>query len=380
MVCRVLIATLLSERGPTGVQTHICAVKQHLLARGIGVSVATPFLGPKWILYPVFAPRRLLDAVNAEAGVWWYRHWHYILLKLVLRTTLRACGPVVIYAQCPLSARAALETRVDAVNQHVIMAVHFNISHAEEWATERKISRGGRLYREIKSLEQDVLGRLDGLLYVSRFMRATIEQNVPAARAVRSAVIPNFIAEPDRGGSPESIADLITVGALNHRKNQAFLLRVLAAAAQRGRRFTLSVAGDGNARAALEKLARELGIEHQVHFLGFRRDVPRLLRGHRAYVHAAQLENLSITMIEALASGLPVFAAPVGGTPEIFSDNVEGVYWSLDDPAGGAEKLIALLEDGPRYASMRNAARLRFSREFSAEAVAGRLTEFLCKT
>lgn len=374
---RILIATLLRERGPTGVQTHIGVVKRHLLTRNFGVSVATPFLNPRPAVYPVFAIRRLVETFNREAGVWWYHYWHYVFLKFALRGILRTSGPVVVYAQCPLSARAALETRIDPANQRVVMAVHFNISLADEWATEGRISPGGQLYRNIKSLEHNVLPRLDGILYVSHFMRATIERNVPAARSVRSAVIPNFIATPDLAASPDSIADLITVGTLDHRKNQAYLLRVLAAATARGRRFTLSVAGDGRDRVTLEKLARTLHVERQVRFLGIRNDIGRLLQSHRAYVHAALMENLSITIVEAMANGLPIFAPPVGGTPEIFSHNVEGMYWSLDDPAAGAEELIDVLDDRPRYAAMRHAARLRFSREFSTEAVADRLTEFL---
>jgi glycosyltransferase involved in cell wall biosynthesis len=92
------------------------------------------------------------------------------------------------------------------------------------------------------------------------------------------------------------------------------------------------------------------------------------------------MENLSITLLEALARRLPVFAAPVGGTSEIFSDGVEGVYWSLDDPVGGANKLIEVLEDKPRYARMQTAARLRVQEQFTIDAVGGRLTEFLWAT
>jgi glycosyltransferase involved in cell wall biosynthesis len=378
MTCRIVIATLLHEHGPTGVQSHFGGVTEHLHGRGLDAAVATPFLGPRWAVYPVFGVRKILDRVSGSASVWWYRYWHFVFLRHVLRGMLRRSGPVVVYAQCPVSARAALEARRDASTQRVIMVVHFNVSQAAEWAGEGRISPGGWLYTHIRSLEEDVLPRLDGIVYVSQFMQSTIEQNVPAARAVRSAVIPNFVS--DLGPRQPGIitGDLITVGTLDHRKNQAYLLHVLAAAAARARRFTLNVVGDGSDRAGLGKLARQLGIEHQVQFLGYRTDARQLLARHRAYVHAARMENLSITLLEALESGLPVFAAPVGGTPEIFADNVEGVYWSLEDPDAGAVRLIEVLDDIPKYRAMQHAARARFARHFSTAAVADRLTNFLC--
>jgi glycosyltransferase involved in cell wall biosynthesis len=117
---------------------------------------------------------------------------------------------------------------------------------------------------------------------------------------------------------PDFHGDLVSIGTLEPRKNQAYLLRVLAAINAQGRAYTLSLVGQGPDRKQLKDLARELGVAHQVRFLGYRGKAAHLLAGYRAYVHAATMENLSVTVIEALASELPVFAAPVGGIPEIF--------------------------------------------------------------
>jgi glycosyltransferase involved in cell wall biosynthesis len=114
-----------------------------------------------------------------------------------------------------------------------------------------------------------------------------------------------------------------------------------------------------------------------VQFLGFQGNAARLLSGHRAYVHSALIENLPIVLIEALASGMPVLAAPVGGIPEVFDDGREGCYWPLDDPAEGASRLIALLEDTARYSAMSVAAVHRFEQHFETSVVASRLLDFL---
>ena len=112
-------------------------------------------------------------------------------------------------------------------------------------------------------------------------------------------------------------------------------------------------------------------------FLGFQGNAARLLSGHRAYVHSAVIENLPIVLIEALATGIPVLAAPVGGIPEVFTDGGEGFYWPLDDPAEGASRLIALLEDPARYAALADAAVQRFEQHFETSVVASRLLDFL---
>ena len=372
----IVIATIMRERRETGVQTHFLQFRDYLAARGIEARIVTPFMFPKLYVYPVFAVRRVLDPLHGSASVWWYQFWHYVFLKQVLRRVLRTRRPLVVYAQCPLSARAALETRTSP-NQKVFMAVQFNISQADEWVGAGKVTRDNWLYRRIQTLEREVLPRLDGIVYVSRFMRETVERRIPEVCAVRSELIPNFVGPPEPLAQPEAHGDLISIGSLEPRKNQAYLLRVLAAASARGRSYTLTLIGAGSQHRQLKRLAHELRLDQQVRFLGFRADAARLLPGHRAYVHAATMENLSVTLLEALASHIPVFAAPVGGTPEIFSDGVEGVYWSLDDPVEGANKLIELLEDEPRYARMKAAAASRVQERFAVEPVAGRLTDFL---
>lgn len=375
----ILIATLMRGGGETGVQTHFRLLRDYLVAQGTEATIATPFMYSKWGTHPIFAVRKILDPLNGSASVWWYRFWHYLFLKQVLHARLREEHPIVVYAQCPLSALAALEARADA-SQKVVMVVHFNISEAEEWAGKGRISRGGWLFRRILALERTVLPRLDAIVYVSRFMKQIVEQMVPDVRVVRSAVIPNFGSRLDTAPPPDVHGDLVSIGTLEPRKNQAYLIRVLAAIKSRGRTYTLSLIGEGPDRGHLEALARQLGVADQIRFLGYRDRAAQLLPGHRAYVHGAMIENLSVTVIEALASGLPVFAAPVGGIPEMLSDGVEGVYWSLDDPLDGANKVIELLENEPRYARMRAAASARFRDQFDINVVARRLSQFLCET
>ena len=376
MAAKIIIATLLSKGGQTGVQTHFNAFKNFLSERGHKVCLITPFSYSKLLVFPVFGLRRLIDRFSGPMSVWWYRYWHYFFLKLALKKNLRNDNPLIIYAQCPLSAKAAIEARSTA-NHKIIMVVHFNISQADEWAEKGKIKIGGLLYSQIKQIEQSVLPKLDGIVYVSQFMKRALLAACPEIAHVHSAVIPNFCEQIQTSGSLNITSDIVSVGTLEPRKNQAYLLQVVAEAKKLGNHYSLTLIGDGPDRGKLELLANTLEITNQVNFMGFQKNAAQFLAGHRVYAHSAMIENLPIVLIEAMASALPLLAGSSGGIPEIFSDGVEGFFWPLDNPAEGARKLICLVEDDDLYRKMSQAAVSRFAGTFSTYEVANRLLAFL---
>jgi glycosyltransferase involved in cell wall biosynthesis len=215
------------------------------------------------------------------------------------------------------------------------------------------------------------------LVYVSKWARNALLSWLPEAAAVPYAVIGNFVAplhiEPDR----EPIGDLVTIGNLDIVKNHRFLLRVLAEARRAGRSLTLDVFGEGACRKDLLQLTRSLGLEEQVRFRGFRRDVRECLPGYRAYVHASYSESSSLAIIEAMAAGLPIVAANIGPISELCDDGVEARFWPLDDPAQAAATLNNLLDCEPTRAMAARAASERFHRDFDADRIAPRLLSFL---
>ncbi len=376
----IVIATLLREEGATGVQTHVREVRAYFTSQGNPPRVVTPMSWGGPLSVPAFGPRLLLDHLNRAAGVAWYRFWHFRFLRRALRQGLPAVSDAVIYAQCPLSARAALEARRDA-SQRVVMAVHFTGSQAEEWVDAGKIRHGGMVYRAIQKTERQVIPMVDGILYVSESAKIELERTFPAVQDVPATVVPNFIAsrrlDPDISSGTEVMADLVTIGGLLKIKNHWFLLEVLAHANRLGRRYTLDVMGEGPMARFLETRARSLNVHDQVTFLGHRDDVRTLLPHHRLYVHASSRESLCIAIIEAMAAGLPVVAALTKGIMEMFEPGVEGLLWSLDDPEAGARMLIELMEDEGRRADMSKAVRQRFDRRFDSGVVGPVMEEFL---
>jgi glycosyltransferase involved in cell wall biosynthesis len=372
----IVIATILNERGPTGVQTHFQALRGYLDECGQRSILVTPFSAPKFLVYPIFAVRRIIDPLSGVISVWWYRYWHSVFLSMALKRVLSKTRNCVVYAQCPPSAHAALEAR-RTVDQRVVMAVHFNGSQADEWSEKGRIGRDSLMASRIRALELAVLPSLDGIVYVSRYMKIQLEARIPSLKKLSNAVIPNF-CRPMTGASKNmETVDVISVGSLEPRKNHGFILEVLAHAARQGRRYTLALIGDGPDRVSLERHARALGIEGQVRFLGNRPGAIEFMGSARLYVHSAFMENLPLAIIEAMASGLPILAPAVGGIPDLFGEGEEGFFWKLDDVPAAAELLIRTLEDASGLERMSNAARARFDGRFDEATVARRLYAFI---
>jgi glycosyltransferase involved in cell wall biosynthesis len=373
----VIVATTFRETGATGVHTHFQQVAQFLREQGTAVKIVTPFSWARPLTYPVFAPRLVLQHVHGPASVLWYRHWHEVFLRNALNRELAAAGDCVIYAQGPLDARASLAARTGP-RQRVVMAVHFRTSQADEHTEPgRELKRDSRMFRAIRETEREVIQKLDGLVYVTKWARDALLTWLPEAASVPSTVISNFVAPLPAEDRGECLADLITAGRLDDRKNHRFLLDVLAAAKKNGHRLTLDVYGEGPLKHELEQRTAALGLETQVRLRGFRTDVRTLLPRYRAYAHAAYAETSSLAIIEAMAAGLPIIAGGIGPIAELADDGVEARFWPLDDPEQAAVIAVELLGSEEARAKAGTAALERFRRDYSAAVLGPQIRSFL---
>ncbi len=366
---RVVIATISRANGTTGVQTHLNEVFSFLAAGHSLPRIVTPYSWGGPLSVPMFGARKVIHRLSGAASIAWYRYWHYVFLKRALVRELSLPGTAVVYAQCPLSAKAALEARRDR-SQRVVIAIHSDGSQADEWVDKKLLKVGSREYRAIADTERQVLPNVDGIVYVSETARRGMAAHVEGLDLIPSAVIRNFVSMSSIPACPEMSGDLVTVGGLEIAKNHEYLLRILDVTNRKGRRYTLDLIGDGPCRRPLESLSKSLGLESQVRFLGARSDVRSLLPRYRAYVHTSLRESLCMAIIEAMACKLAVVAGAVGGIPELFEPGSEGLFWPLDDPDGAAQILIDLLEDDRALKRLGARARARYESCFDA-AVAG---------
>ena len=86
----------------------------------------------------------------------------------------------------------------------------------------------------------------------------------------------------------------------------------------------LILVGDGPDRRRVERLVDKLGLKKNVRMMGYRNDIPEILRCADALVMASETESAPLTILEAMSSGLPIIATEVGGIPEQVQDGVNG--------------------------------------------------------
>lgn len=136
-----------------------------------------------------------------------------------------------------------------------------------------------------------------------------------------------------------------TAGRLVPVKDHATLVQALKLLRDRGVAVTGVVAGDGPLRAALEAQARALGIAAHVMFPGHLADVERLFAALDVFVLSSRSEGLSNTILEAMASGLPVVATRVGGADELVEDGVTGILVPPENPGALADGILRPVGD-----------------------------------
>jgi glycosyltransferase involved in cell wall biosynthesis len=128
----------------------------------------------------------------------------------------------------------------------------------------------------------------------------------------------------------------------------------------------LAIIGDGTERAGLEAIARDLGVQARVRFLGQRNDARDWLHGCDAYVNSSISEGVSLTILEAMAASLPIVATAVGGTPEVV-DDASALLIPARSPQAVASALVRLHQDPRLRARMGTAALNRVQQMFTLD-------------
>ena len=167
-----------------------------------------------------------------------------------------------------------------------------------------------------------------------------------------------------------------TVGRLDPVKNHAALLRAVRVLLDRrpdlDAVLRLIIVGDGPQRVVLESLAGELGLLRQVEFTGMRDDTASILRSFDVFVLPSVNEGISNTILEAMASGLPVIAARVGGNPELVLHGETGLLYEPVADDGLVAALQRYLDEPGLRRAHGTAGRRRAEDSFSLDAMVQR--------
>jgi len=189
-------------------------------------------------------------------------------------------------------------------------------------------------------------------------------------RRQRIEVIPNGIAPPDPRPAGPLAADgefaVLCAARLQVEKRADRFVRAVAGARGSDPRIRGFLVGDGSERAAIEHLAAGSGVE----LLGERPDVPALLAGADAFMLTSDAEALPISILEAMACGVPVIVPDLGGTTELVLHGETGLVVPAGDVPALQRALVELASDPERARRFGEAGRVRQRERFDAGTMA----------
>ncbi len=148
-----------------------------------------------------------------------------------------------------------------------------------------------------------------------------------------------------------------TVARLHRQKGVVWLVRAGAIICHRFPQVRIVVVGGGPEEKGLRRIARKLGLEKKILFLGARADAAAIMALFDVFVLPSLWEGLPLVLIEAAAQGKPIVATAVDGTKEIIDDGKTGILVPPKSPQALSEAVLRLLEDPDRASRMAERAR-----------------------
>ena len=185
------------------------------------------------------------------------------------------------------------------------------------------------------------------------------------SKPVKIDLIPNGVdLDVFQPGDPipnEGTLRLICVARLIKRKGQHHLIQVVQSLQQQGLDLELEFVGTGDEEGKYKDLAKQLGISDRVKFLGYvpRQDIPALYRKAHVFVLPSFNEGMSVSTLEAMASGLPVIVTNTGGTEELVHHGVNGYVFEWGDLEAFLTHLKNMAKDRQSARRMGMASRKR---------------------
>ncbi len=173
-------------------------------------------------------------------------------------------------------------------------------------------------------------------------------------------------------GLSEDTRVIFSVGELNENKNHQVVVRALALLDDPKIHYFL--AGNGPKKEELSALARSLGVAERVHFLGYRRDIPSLLKNADVYAFPSLREGLGMASIEAMATGLPLVTSDRHGINDYSEWGRTGFKYAPSDARGFAEGIRIILDDDELRTQM-GKYNMSVSSRFTVQASMTRMSE-----
>ncbi len=226
------------------------------------------------------------------------------------------------------------------------------------------------------SLRRDVISRFNLFLLRHFFRTVAVSYDIRRRlldrygfRADRVAVIHNGIVAASEGNRRRRRGEFVigSSGRLFPVKDYPLMVRIAEEIAERRSDVRFVLAGEGPLRRTLERLIADGGLERRFELPGHLESMDFFYRELDLYLNTSLHEGIPMTILEAMAQGLPVVAPRVGGIGEIVEDGREGFLIDERTPRAFAEACLLLQQDEALWKRMSSAARKRALADFSVE-------------
>ena len=260
-------------------------------------------------------------------------------------------GIEVVSAQDPFEQGLAALRAVAGTNAKLHIQVHTDFLspwfiRSGNWRSPSV--RMPFLNRWRRRIADDVLPAAKGIRVVSERVKASLVAKY-GTRIPEPTVIPVMVDMnvPDPvllPAHPFTFA-LITVGRLEPEKRVEDILAALKLVVVHYPMVGLFISGEGSERGKLERMARALGLERNVIFLGWRTDASGLMRNAHAFIQASAYEGYSRTLIEAALAKIPIITTDVGIVGEVFKGYEDILSVPVADPTALSLGIVGIIED-----------------------------------
>jgi sugar transferase (PEP-CTERM/EpsH1 system associated) len=202
---------------------------------------------------------------------------------------------------------------------------------------------------------------------------AQVARDIERVPAAKVRIVHNGVDVERFGYRKPRAADnscrAVTVARLDPVKDQASLLRAVRLVVDKNPAFSLDVVGDGPSRPELESLRAALGLDGRVIFHGVQDDVEPFLADADFFVLSSLSEGIPLTLLEAMAVGLPAVATDVGGNREVVVSGETGYLVPAGSPGALADAMLKIQADMPQLQRMGLASRRRVEEHFNLRTV-----------
>lgn len=297
-------------------------------------------------------------------GIWQYRKLYSLFKKM---------RPAIVHSR----NLAALEAQVPAWAAGVPVRIH-----GEHGRDVGDLDGNNLTYQRVRRLYRPFVHHYTALSRdLADYLKAKV--HVPAGAITQAYNGVDTVRFSPSGQGPQSIAGcpfnpaqhwlVGTVGRMQTVKDQTMLadafVHAFVLAPQLKDRMRLVMVGDGPLRATVIARLESAGLAHLAWLPGERTDIAQVMRGLHAFALPSLAEGISNTILEAMATGLPVVATAVGGNADLVEHGATGFVVAPSAPQVTAQRLIELASNPDTARAMGEAGRQRVAQNFSLQAM-----------